>query len=110
MRVKQIALTDKGGVVVATISKMINQKRIQGIYDNAAQSPSDILSKRSNFNFKKEFTRYIDDNYGDVVSKGEAKKLKKLIEKQYEKGEIEDIKDLHETIELLGKERNILFD
>jgi hypothetical protein len=110
MRVKQTILTDKRGIAIAKIANKIRQKKMQGVYDNTGQSPKDILNKRGTINFKKDFTRYVDDNYGDILSKKDIKKLHDLVEVHYESGDIDDMTDLVEHIESLGKEHNILFE
>jgi hypothetical protein len=111
MQVTKIQVVDKRGTVLAKLTNKVKQKRMQGMYENKVQSPAEILSKKRGYNFKKEFTQYVDENYGDILSKKDIENLKELVEEHYDDQEgIPDIENLHEHIEQLGKEHNILFD
>lgn len=111
MKITQVKIDNKDITIAAgSISTKVRRNRIKGVYDNSAQSPLDIINKRHGYNFPKEFDKYVEMNYGDVMSTKDKKKLKELVEEHYEDGCIETVKDLHKHIRVIGERNNIIFD
>jgi hypothetical protein len=110
MKLKQVEIMDRAGIALAKISVKHQQNKNKGMYDDPGRSPAQVLKGKRSYNFKKEFNRYVDEHYGDVLSKKDKKKLQGLVEEHYEEGCIENVEDLHRHIKAIGKKNEILFD
>jgi hypothetical protein len=111
MKITTVKINDKDVVVSSgSISTKVRRNRIKGVYNNSAQSPLEIMNKRHGYNFPKEFDKYVETNYGDVLSEKDKKRLKKVVEEHYEDGCIGTVKSLHKHIHILGERINIIFD
>lgn len=112
MKIQKVIITDKAGIALAvgSIASHAKRNRIKGMYDSPAKSPASILKARRSYDFKKEFNRYVDANYGDVLSTKDKKKLMGIVEEHYNEDCIENVQDLKKHIRVLGKRAGIIFD
>jgi hypothetical protein len=110
MKVKTLDIKDSSGTALAKVAVKHRQNKIKGMYDNSVRTPAAVLKAKHRFNFDKEYKHYIEDNYGDVLSKSDKKKLKELVEEHVEEGCVENVVDLHRHIKVIGIREGILFD
>jgi len=110
MKVKTAHITLPGSVETAQVAIRHKQNKLKGTYNGSPSNPATTLKIRRNYDFKREFTRYVEENYGDVISKKDKKKLMDLVGEHYDSGCIEDVKDLRKHIKIIGKRNNLIFD
>ena len=109
MKIKLATIIDHDHIEIAKISFHKKRNTLKGLYDNNNDSAA-LLKKKRAYDFKREFNKYIDQNYGDVLSKNDKKRLMGLVDEHYEEGCIENVKDLHRHIRKIGHKHNLIFD
>lgn len=96
-------------VTLAKLVQKVKRNKINGLYDRTATDVA-VLNKTHGFNFDKEFNKYIELNYGDILTDSDIEHLKRIVYKYYSVGKIQNTTDLHKYVRFLGKKHNLIFD
>lgn len=110
MKIKSLVYIDK-----TEAQTSINFKRnriMKGLDDTKLEDPATLKRKRGkkSFDLKRDFNRYVDDNYGDILEREDKDTLFELIAELYDDGKIKTYDELITAIHALGKEEGLIFE